>query len=108
MDWDKASDQEILDQLRRAELADKLERSEEWQLVREAMQRTHDKHVLLLRKADPTDTNSIVQLQQICNMYAEDFLPQLIRNFQNIGEFAFDEAKRRGILGRLADALRGG
>jgi hypothetical protein len=41
-------------------------------------------------------------------MYAEDFLPQLIRNFQNIGEFAFDEAKRRGILGRLADALRGG
>lgn len=107
MDWEQASDQEIIEQLRNAELAERLQHSEEWKLVREAMKRVYEKHSVMLRKADPSDTNAVTQLQQICNLYAEDFLPALIRNFQNIGEFAFDEAQRReGLLERFIKSFK--
>jgi hypothetical protein len=106
MDWDAKSDQEIMDQLHTAQLADRLEQSEEWKIVHEAMKRIYDKHSVLLRKADPQDSNALIQLQQICNMYAEDFLPQLIKNFQNIGEFSFQEAKRRNLLEQFFKRFR--
>lgn len=98
MDWDSASDQEILDQLEAAELAIRLQNSDEWKLVHEAMRRTYLKHQKLLQDADPSETKLILNLQLICKMYSEDFLPQLIRNFTNIGEFAFQEAKERRLL----------
>jgi len=106
MNWEEKTDQEILDQLKRAELARKLEESEEWQLVKEAMRRVHDKHVLQWRKTDPTDTVAMIQLQQICNLYAEDFLPALIRNFEAYGEFAYEQAKERGLLERIMGILK--
>jgi hypothetical protein len=100
-DYIKASDDEILRQLEDARLADKLETSEEWGLVREAMRRTHDKHVKLLAETPPDDAVTIMQLQQIVKMYSESFLPTLIRNYRNVGEFAFNEAKSRGMIGSL-------
>lgn len=106
MDWDSLSDAEIFDQLHKAELADRLTSSEEWKLVHEVMKRTYEGHVKLLRKEDPTNTEKVIELQQICNLYANDFLPTLIKNFQNIGEFAFEEAKRRNILQRFLDAFK--
>ena len=106
MDWDTVSDQEIMDQLRSAELAERLEQSEEWKLVREAIKRVYEKHQKLLQSADPTETELIMNLQVICKMYDEAFLPQLIKNFQNIGEFAFEEAKRRNILDRILQAFK--
>lgn len=106
MDWDTVSDQEIMDQLRSAELAERLEQSEEWKLIREAIKRVYEKHQKLLQSADPTETELIMNLQVICKMYDEEFLPQLIKNFQNIGEFAFEEAKRRNILDRILQAFK--
>jgi hypothetical protein len=66
VDWNEASDKEILEQLRRSELAERLKHSEEWKIVHEAMKRIYDKHQKLLQAVDPTDTNTITQLQQIC------------------------------------------
>jgi hypothetical protein len=106
MDWDTVSDQEIMDQLRSAELAERLEQSEEWKLVREAIKRVYEKHQKLLQSADPTETELIMNLQVICKMYDEAFLPQLIKNFQNIGEFAYQEAKRRSILDRFLEKFK--
>jgi len=106
MDWDTVSDQEIMDQLRSAELAERLEQSEEWKLVREAIKRVYEKHQKLLQSADPTETELIMNLQVICKMYDEAFLPQLIKNFQNIGEFARQEAKRRSILDRFLEKFK--
>ena len=106
MDWDSLSDQEIFDQLRSAELAEKVERSDEWKLVREAIKRVYEKHQKLLQSADPTETELIMNLQVICKMYDEAFLPQLIKNFQNIGEFAYQEAKRRSILDRFLEKFK--
>jgi hypothetical protein len=106
MDWNDASDQEIMEQLRKSELADRLLHSDEWKLVHEALKRTHDKHQLLLQEADPRDTELIMNLQLICKMYREEFLPQLVRNFKNIGEFAFEEAQRRNLLQRFLDSFK--
>lgn len=106
MNWDSLSDQEIFDQLRSAELAEKVENSDEWKLIREAIKRVYEKHQKLLQSADPTETELIMNLQVICKMYDEAFLPQLIKNFQNIGEFAFEEAKRRNILDRILQAFK--
>lgn len=106
MDWESASDQEIFDQLRSAELAEKVENSDEWKLVREAIKRVYEKHQKLLQSADPTETELIMNLQVICKMYDEAFLPQLIKNFQNIGEFAYQEAKRRSILDRFLEKFK--
>ena len=106
MDWDSLSDQEIFDQLRSAELAEKVEHSDEWKLVREAIKRVYEKHQKLLQSADPTETELIMNLQVICKMYDEAFLPQLIKNFQNIGEFAYQEAKRRSILDRFLEKFK--
>lgn len=106
MDWEVASDNEILEQLRNAELASRIVESEEWKLVHEAMKRTYEGHVKMLRKEDPTNDAKVMELQQICNMYAEDFLPSLIRNFQNIGEFAFQEAKSRNLLQRFLESVK--
>ncbi len=106
MDWDNVSDQEILDQLRNAELADKIEHSDEWKVVHEAFKRVYQKHQKLLQSADPTETELIMNLQVICKMYDESFLPQLIKNFQNIGEFAYQEAKRRSILDKFLEKFR--
>lgn len=106
MDWDTVSDQEIMDQLRSAELAERLEQSEEWKLIREAIKRVYEKHQKLLQSADPTETELIMNLQVICKMYDEAFLPQLIKNFQNIGEFAYQEAKRRSILDRFLEKFK--
>jgi hypothetical protein len=106
MDWNEASDREVLEQLRKAELAQRLETSDEWKLIHECLRRTYDGHIKLLRKEDPTNEVKMMELQQICNMYAEDFLPALIRNFQSIAEFAFEEAKRRNLLQRFLDSFK--
>jgi hypothetical protein len=101
MDWESASDQELLDQLEKAELAHKLLESDEWKLVSEAMKRTYEGHVKLLRTTDPTITEKVMELQQICNLYSGEFLPTLLNNFRNIGEFAIEEGNRRGIWQRI-------
>jgi len=106
MDWETVSDQEILDQLTTAELAKRLEESDEWKLVHEAMKRIYDKHQKLLQAADPSDVNTVTQLQQICKLYDEGFLPGTIKRFQEIGEFAFPEAKNRGLLTRFLEKFK--
>lgn len=106
MDWNEASDREVLEQLRKAELASRLESSEEWKLIHECLKRTYEGHVKLLKNADPTDISTVTQLQQICKLYSEEFLPALIKNLQSIAEFAFEEAKRRNLLQRFLDSFK--
>lgn len=98
MNFGDTTDQEILNQLQTAQLADKLNNSDEWKLVKEAMKRTYDGHIMKLRKADPTKPEAIMELQQICNLYAEDFLPRLINNFQETAAFYHEEAKKKNLL----------
>lgn len=106
MDWNDASDKEILTQLRNAELASRLENSEEWKLIHETMRRIYEKTQKALQDADPRDSEHVLNLQLICKMYDEAFLPQIIRNFQSIAEFAFEEAKRRNLLQRFLDSFK--
>ena len=101
MDWDRASDQEIYEQLEKAELAHKILTSEEWKLISEVIRRTYEGHVKLLRTADPTNTARMMELQQICNMYSQEFLPKILKDFRDIGDFAAEEAKRRGFWERM-------
>jgi hypothetical protein len=107
MDFTKSSDDEILTQLEDARLAALLDDSAEWKLVRETMQRTWNKHVELLINEDPLNEDRVRELQHICKLYGDKFLPQLIRNFKAIGTFAFEEAKTRGWFEEFKERLMG-
>jgi hypothetical protein len=107
MEFTKSSDDEILTQLENARLAAVLEDSDEWKLVHETMKRTWEKHVHLLINEDPQNEDRMRELQHICKLYGDKFLPQLIKNFRAIGTFAFEEAKTRGWFEEFKARLMG-
>jgi len=105
MDPEKLTDQELIRQLENARMANILLNSEEWGLVRECMKRVFDKHVAMLIDTSPNDQSRIMELQHICKLYREEFLPQLIHNMRLYGPYAFEEIEKRGGLQKLMDKL---
>ena len=105
MEFDKLTDDELIRNLEDARLAHTVQHSEEWGVIREAMQRVYEKHVKMLIETDPKETSRVMELQHICKLYRAEFLPELLERFQMVGEFAFNEAERRGGLQRFLDRL---
>jgi len=105
MDYDKLNDDDILRQLEDARMAHTIEHSEEWGIVREAMKRIYEKHVAMLVATDPADKMRVMELQHICKLYSEDFLPNLLARLQMNGQFALEETERRGGFQLFLDKL---
>jgi hypothetical protein len=99
------SDDELAAHLDNATFADIIEKSREWGIIREAMRRTADRHQKMLLDVPSANAAEVARLQMVVKMYSEDFLPQLLRNFRAIGEFAIEEAQARGIVDDLLERL---
>ena len=91
------SDDQILEKLESAALADRLEHDEHFQILRNACKRMHDRGVFALKTVNPTDHRRIIQLQLMCQFY-ENIILTLITNFKKDAEAVFNEAVDAGIL----------
>ncbi len=92
------TDEELLKQLEDARLADMIHHSPEWRIIHDALKRLYEIHVDILIKTDPNDFKRIHELQQICKLYSEDFLPALILRLRQTGDAAYEVAEKEGIL----------
>ena len=94
------TDEQIFDDLESGDAAYELTGSPAWNLINEAMKRLEKKASEALLNVDPKSESEIMQLQQIIKMYRKDFIPGMLESWKAIGEFAFNQAKDRGLLGK--------
>lgn len=95
MDLLNIQDSEIANKLDDLYRVHKIEESDEWTVIREAMRRVVDKHTELLVNCVPTDSEMIMQHQQIIKLYGEGFIPSLLKALKAEGEQAIEEVNAR-------------
>lgn len=100
MGYNNLDDKELYDKLEKAELASRLKGSSEWKLLEEAARRIVDRAITefaLKTKAD--DIVRIIELKTIIKKYKFMLFDELEMLVQE-GEYAFEEAKQRDIIGK--------
>jgi hypothetical protein len=105
---EKLSDDQLLNQLEKAELADRVQNSDEWGIVHDAMKRVVALSKDQLSKIDPANTVDIIRLQERIALFDEGFLPTLIRNLRDTGEYSFQELHKRRRYGDFWMKVIGG
>lgn len=96
-EYARMGNEELLSRLDNAALADRLEHSEDWKIVREGAKRLADQAIEQLLKTAPTEQARILELQFIAK-FCRDMLPSIVAYAKQDGFLAFYEAKDRGII----------
>ncbi len=97
MEYRVLSDNELLAKLDEFYLADCVERSEEWRIFREALERV--KKIAIKKLVDtPTMETEKIRYWQVFYSIADDFFGNVVRAIKAEGQMVFEEAKDRGII----------
>jgi len=89
-------DKELFDRLEKVGLAEKLEASPEWALVKEAANRIVEKAVMEFITSDPSDMVRMAQLQIIIKKYKFNLFRE-INSLKQESTLLYEEAADRGI-----------
>lgn len=110
MNAEQLTDKALWDSLEKAGLADKLESSPEWKLLKEAADRIVERaiHEFAMKtdvSADPKDLAHIIRIQQVLRMYKYGLFKE-VDVLKRESEYLFYEAKERGMLGGAFDEIK--
>ena len=107
-EYNDLASEELFKRIYDADLAEKLESSEEWRLVKEAADRIVEasiKKFALDVKVGKDSLEDILELQLIIRKYKYGLFKEF-EMLANEREFLRDEAKERGILGKVANIFK--
>lgn len=99
-------DKELYDNLEKAGLVDKLMSDPAWGMLQEAADRIVNRAIVeFALRTDPTDIKKVVALQVIIKKYRVGGLFEEIKTLKSESEAIYEEARQRGLLGRLWDKV---
>ena len=106
MDLNSIEDKELYELLEKATLAERLENDPAWKMLREAGNRIVDRAVdEFALRSDPKNIEQIINLKTIIKKYKYGIF-QEVEMLKRESEFAFEEAKDRGIIGGFMDSVK--
>ena len=108
MEYREIEDTELFKRLYDADLASKLQGSEDWKLLREACDRIVERTIkkfALDTKVGVASMEDILELQLIIRKYKYGLFDEL-EMLANEQDFLRSEANERGILGKVANIFK--
>ena len=101
------SDRELFEELQKADLADKLETSPEWRMLKEAANRIIDRAVLEFAcKVKANDLPKIIELQTVIRKYRFGLINE-VDILKQESKYIYQSARDRGLIGILWDDVKG-
>lgn len=98
-------DKELFDQLEKAGLAEKLEDSPEWKLLKEAANRIVERALTeFALRTKPDDQAAIITLQTIIKKYKFGLFDE-IKVLKDASNMLYEEARQRGMISKAWDAM---
>jgi hypothetical protein len=95
--YDELDDKELYDKLSQAGLADKLQTSQEWGLLKKAADRIVERAIKAFMVTPATNTQAIIELQQVIKKYKYGLFAE-IEMLRNEGEYVFEAAVERQLI----------
>jgi len=106
MDLNSIEDKELYELLEKANLIEKLENDPAWRILKEAAKRVVDRAVdEFALRSDPKNIEQIINLKLIIKKY-KYVIFQEVEMLKRESEFAFEEAKERGIIGGFIASVK--
>lgn len=97
VDYDRLSNQELLQKLDDAAFIERFERGDDWKLFREACRRLADQAAFEMDRIDPIkDPTGIIE-RQVIRKFCQNTVLGIIRSFKEEGKVAFNEARAREL-----------
>lgn len=98
MDYSVLDDEQLYDEFKKADIANRLATSPEWALVKEAANRIVERAVDKFATAtDPSDMGAILELQLTIRKYKHGLFAE-VEMLAQTSEIYFDELAERGVL----------